>query len=122
VILRFEQKRHLPAKYGDGGARKLPETEALDWVAVDAVCCEPFSPETGKSTGKILEPTRRVEPIPQAESALANRRRIKLDRRNREKQGILWPRVYLKHRDGKDRSLISVAPWIAGVGLLILAE
>jgi hypothetical protein len=40
-------------------------------LAVDAVCCEPFSPETGKSTGKTLEPTRRVEPILQAESALA---------------------------------------------------
>ena len=44
MILRFEQERHLPAKYGNGGARKLLETEALDWVAVETVLEQaPFS-------------------------------------------------------------------------------
>jgi hypothetical protein len=62
-------------------------------------------PKTGKSTGKLLEPTRRAEPHSPSRERFSDRRRIKLDdgTGNSRVSTAVYPRSFRKHGGKRDR-------------------
>jgi hypothetical protein len=63
-ILRRSKCRQSPAKSGDFNIDGQGSRRDADCVAVDAVCCEPFSPKQGNQQGKYPSPPVGVERIP----------------------------------------------------------